>query len=249
MKNNLLVNLINSTVLGDKRRKQQLIRLIQVDLENVNYEIFTDKYSKKLYGNDLFLFFNHKNDLIGATIGAIYQKDFEEFGVGKYLYENFRKNRSGLEEHATIIIRIPASERYYTPRYNKKYRAVKNNLIYDKELKIRLREFKKSKYENVSDDDIVSFENEVVNYIMKNLRNNEALNVFEKVCMFSVNTPSLLREFSNEINEYESVLKQVNEEKETFKDRDLNWRKEKSWYYNRLLEVKKTICEWHECLI
>ena len=62
---------------------------------------------------------------------------------------------------------------------------------------------------------------------MKNLRNNEALNVFEKVCMFSVNAPSLLREFSNEINEYESVLKQVNEEKETYKDRGLNWRKEK----------------------
>ena len=119
MKNNLLVNLINSTVLGDNRKKQQLIRLIKADLENVNYEVFTDKYSKKLYGNDLFLFFNHKNDLIGASIGAIYQKDFEEFGLGKYLYENFRKNRSGLEEHATTIIRIPASERYYTSRYNK----------------------------------------------------------------------------------------------------------------------------------
>ena len=39
MKNNLLANLINSTVSGDKKRKQQLIRLIQVDLENVNYEI------------------------------------------------------------------------------------------------------------------------------------------------------------------------------------------------------------------
>ena len=249
MKNNLLANLINSTVSGDKKRKQQLIRLIQVDLENVNYEIFTDKYSKKLYGNDLFLFFNHRDNLIGASRGAIYQKDFEEFGVGKYLYENFRKNRSGLEEHATTIIRISASERYYTPRYNKKYSAVKNNSIYDKKLKVRLNEFKKSKYKDISDDDIVSFENEVVNYIMKNLRNNEALKVFEKVCMFSVNAPSLLRDFSNKINEYESVLKQINEEKESFEKQGLDWKKENSWYYYRLLSANESIVEWHKCLI
>lgn len=249
MKNNLLVNLINSTVLGDKRRKQQLIRLIQVDLENVNYEIFTDKYSKKLYGNDLFLFFNHKNDLIGATIGAIYQKDFEEFGVGKYLYENFRKNRSGLEEHATTIIRIPAEERYYKPRYNKKYSAVKNNSIYDKKLKVRLNEFKKLKYEDISDDDIILFENEVVNYIMKNLRNNEALKVFEKVYSFNIDAPSLLRCFSNEIKEYELALKQINEEKENFKNQGLDWKKEKSWYYDRLLSANESIVEWYKCLI
>ena len=249
MKNNLLANLINSTLTGDKIRIQQLIRLIQVDLENVNYEIFTDKYSKKLYGNDLFLFFNHRDNLIGASIGAIYQKDFEEFGVGKYLYENFRKNRSGLEEHATTIIRISASERYYTPRYNKKYSAVKNNSIYDKKLKVRLNEFKKSKYKDISDDDIVSFENEVVNYIMKNLRNNEALKVFEKVYSLNIDVPSLLRCFSNKINEYESVLKQINEEKEDFKNQGLDWKKENSWYYYRLLSANESIVEWHKCLI
>ena len=249
MKNNLLANLINSTVSGDKKRKQQLIRLIQVDLENVNYEIFTDKYSKKLYGNDLFLFFNHRDNLIGASIGAIYQKDFEEFGVGKYLYENFRKNRSGLEEHATTIIRIPVEERYYEPRYNKKYSAVKNNSIYDKKLKVRLNEFKKSKYKDISDDDIVSFENEVVNYIMKNLRNNEALKVFEKVYSLNIDAPSLLRRFSDKIKEYELILKQINEEKEEFKNQGLDWKKENSWYYYQLLSANESIVEWHKCLI
>lgn len=248
MKNNLLVNLINSTVLGDNRKKRQLIRLIKVDLENVNYEIFTDKYSKKLYGDDLFLFFNHKNNLIGASIGAIYQKDFEEFSVGKYLYENFRKNRSGLEEHAEIIIRIPAAERYYRPRYNKKYSAVKNNLAYDKELKERLAIFKNKKCEKYSDTDITVIQKRVVNYLMENLRNDDIIKSFNSIDCFASDIPSLLKSFVSDVRDYETHLRMLNEEKETLKNNNMEWVKSRSWNHKQLLKNIDKIIKWNNCL-
>ena len=49
-----------------------------INLEHYEYKIFNDKkYTKKLYGDDLFLFFDEGNNLIRTTIGTIYQKDFE----------------------------------------------------------------------------------------------------------------------------------------------------------------------------
>ena len=70
-----------SSIELERKIKYALLDTLKEDLV-YNYRT-SIKYSKKLYGNDLFLFFNHKNDLIGATIGAIYEKDFEEFGVVK----------------------------------------------------------------------------------------------------------------------------------------------------------------------
>src|SRR5574344_1013862 len=96
----LLVKVINKTVYG-KERRRSLIRDLKVDLEDCeSCEVFEEKYTKKLYGNDLFLFINEDYRLIGCTIGAIYQKQFEEYGK--------------------LIIRVPANARIYSKRYNKK---------------------------------------------------------------------------------------------------------------------------------
>ena len=242
-----LIKEININVGGNDTLKRDLINLIAVDLQNVKCEIFKDKYSKKAYGNDLFLYFDSDDDMIGASIGAIYQKEYERYGCYDYKYDNFRKNRSGLEEHAVVIIRIPASERYYKQRYNKKYNQMRK-IYYHKELKERLVVFKNRKYEKYSDADIIAIQKRILNYLMENLRNDEAFKSFKSVNCFASNIPSLLKSFASDIQDYETHLKMVNEEKEMFKNNNVEWVKSKSWNYKQLLKNIGKIINWNNCL-
>ena len=68
-------------------------------------------YNKKLYGNDLFLFINDRGALVGATIGATYQRDLENYSC--YVFD-LTKNRKGLENRSNIILRIASEDRIST---------------------------------------------------------------------------------------------------------------------------------------
>ena len=239
----LLVKVINNTVYG-KVRRRSLIEDLKVDLENCeSCKIFKGKYTKKLYGNDLFLFVNESFELIGCTIGAIYQKEFEQYAC-YYKYSNFRKNRSGLEEHAKIIIRIPAEARIYSKRFNKKYTSAIPKLP---SLRARLADYKNKKNENINDDMIIGMIEKVNNYIVKNLRNEEVLSVFKKVS-YDTKGGSLLRIFGSEVETYESTLRILNKEKESYKARKIEWKAKDSWSLKPYDDAKIEIIDWFKCV-
>ena len=239
----LLVKVINNTVCGKVRRRSLIVDL-RVDLENCeSCEVFEGKYTKKLYGDDLFLFVNDDFRLIGCTIGAIYQKEFEQYAC-YYKYSNFRKNRSGLEEHAKLVIRIPAEARIYRKRFNKKYTSATPKLP---SLKARLQDYKNKKNEEVNDDMIVKMIEKVNTYIVKNLRNKEALNVFEKVS-YGTKGGSLLRIFGSEVETYESQLRILNQEKANYEARKIEWKAEESWNLRPYNDAKMEIIDWFKCV-
>ncbi len=239
----LLVKVINNTVCG-KVRRRSLIEDLKVDLENCeSCKVFKGKYTKKLYGDDLFLFVNEDLRLIGCTIGAIYQKEFEQYAC-YYKYSNFRKNRSGLEEHAKLIIRVPAEARVYSKRFNKKYTLISPKLP---SLKARLIDYKNKKNEKVNDDMIVKMIEKVNTYIVKNLRNKEALNVFEKVS-YATKGGSLLRIFGSEVETYESQLRILNQEKANCEARKTEWKAEESWNLRPYNDAKMEIIDWFKCV-
>ena len=238
----LLVKVINNTVSG-KVRRRSLIEDLKVDLENCeSCKVFKEKYTKKLYGNDLFLFINKDFRLIGCTIGAIYQKEFEQYAC-YYKYSNFRKNRSGLEEHAKLVIRIPAEARVYSKRFNKKYTSVSPKLP---SLQARLIDYKNKKNEKVNDEMVIGMIEKVNNYIIKNLRNEEALNVFKKVS-YDTKGGALLRIFGSEVETYESKLRNLNEEKESYKARKIEWKAKESWSLKPYDDAKMEIIDWFKC--
>lgn len=239
----LLVKVINKTVYG-KERKRSLIRDLKVDLEDCEgCEVFEGKYTKKLYGNDLFLFINEDYRLIGCTIGAIYQKQFEEYGC-YFQYENFRKNRSGLEEYAKLIIRVPANARIYSKRYNKKYTSIIPRMP---SLKERLKDYKNKKNEEINDNIIIGMIEKTNNYIVKNLRNKEALEVFKNVS-YDIKGGALLRLFGSDVERYEDRLRFLNEEKESYKERGVEWRAERSWSLKSYNDAKMEIINWFKCV-
>ena len=87
----LLVKVINET-LWSKTKKLGLIKELGIDLENCEgCEIFEGKYTKKLYGNDLFLFIN--NSLVFNTMLS---------RIGNKLYRI--SSKSALKLHLTDII-------------------------------------------------------------------------------------------------------------------------------------------------
>ena len=239
----LLVKVINNTVCG-KVRRRSLIEDLKVDLENCeSCKVFKGKYTKKLYGDDLFLFVNEDLRLIGCTIGAIYQKDFEQYAC-YYKYSNFRKNRSGLEEHAKLIIRVPVEARVYSKRFNKKYTSATPKLP---SLKARLIDYKNKKNEKVNDDIIVKMIEKVNNYIVKNLRNEEALNVFKNVS-YDTKGGSLLRIFGSEVETYENQLRILNKEKVNYEARKIEWKAEDSWILKPYNDAKMEIIDWFKCV-
>ena len=217
---------------------------LRVDLENCeSCKVFKGKYTKKLYGDDLFLFVNDDFRLIGCTIGAIYQKEFEQYAC-YYKYSNFRKNRSGLEEHAKLIIRVPAEARVYSKRFNKKYTSTTPKLP---SLKARLQDYKNKKNEKVNDDMIVKMIEKVNSYIVKNLRNKEALNVFKNVS-YDTKGGSLLRIFGSEVETYENQLRILNKEKVNYEARKIEWKAEDSWNLRPYNDAKMEIIDWFKCV-
>lgn len=239
----MLVKVINNTVYG-KVRRRSLIEDLKVDLENCeSCEIFKEKYTKKLYGDDLFLFVNKDFRLIGCTIGAIYQKQFEQYAC-YYKYSNFRKNRSGLEEHAKLIIRVPAEARVYSKRFNKKYTSVSPKMP---SLKARLVDYKNKKNEKVNDEIIIGMIEKVNAYIVKNLRNEEALEAFEKVS-YDTKGGTLLRLFGSEVETYENQLRILNEEKESYRARKIEWKADESWILRPYNNAKMEIVDWFKCV-
>ena len=239
----LLVKVINNTVYG-KVRRRSLIDDLKVDLENCeSCEIFKEKYTKKLYGDDLFLFVNKDFRLIGCTIGAIYQKQFEQYAC-YYKYSNFRKNRSGLEEHAKLIIRVPAETRIYSKRFNKKYTSISPKMP---SLNARLVNYKNKKNEKVNDEMIIGMIEKVNAYIVKNLRNKEALETFEKVS-YDTKGGTLLRLFGSEVETYENQLRILNEEKESYRAEKIEWKAEGSWGLKLYNRSKMEIVNWFKCV-
>ena len=242
MEKNFLVKVINKACCGDRQMKNRMLSLLGIDLNKVHYEIFNDKYSKKYYGDDLFIYVDKYNELIGVSIGAIYQKDFETYSC-IYRYDDFRKNRSGLEEHAVIIIRIPASERYYKPRYNKKYDYNKD----EKSLKSRLRTFKVLKAEKYSDEEINAFEKEIMTYFTNHL-NEKLPETFTKMDVNKNDFASLLMYFAGDMREYEEAKKYLNKEKEKYNASGMEWSKAESWHYAEYLNSKNNIIKWYKCI-
>ena len=66
MEKNFLVKVINKACCGDRQMKNRMLSLLGIDLNKVHYEIFNDKYSKKYYGDDLFIYVDKYNELIGV---------------------------------------------------------------------------------------------------------------------------------------------------------------------------------------
>ena len=83
---------------------------------------------------------------------------------------------------------------------------------------------------------------------MENLRNDEAFKSFKSVNCFASNIPSLLKSFVSDVQDYETHLKMVNEEKEMFKNNNVEWVKSKSWNYKQLLKNIGKIINWNKCI-
>ena len=152
--NNILIQLKNSMSPWNRRG---FIELLKVDLEHCQPEIFNGKhYNKKLYGDDLFLFINDRGALVGATIGATYQRDFENYSC--YVFDLI-KNRKGLENRSNIILRIASEDRIYTKRFNKKYSEYVPSTP---SLKSRLKKYKNSKNKNIRPEQIENMLQELI---------------------------------------------------------------------------------------
>ena len=233
---NLLVKLIKR----DIRDKNNFSKITKIDLQNSKYEVFGNKkYSKKLYGNDLFLFFKN-NRFIGATNGATYRKDLEYYS-SMYGGDITRKNRVGLESLSNIIIRIPQEELIYKPRYNKKYNPYS---IKTTSLKNRLIDYKNSKVKTVSKEEATSMIITLNNYVINNIDNQEKLDKFAKVSSWSTRPGHLLKEIGSLLDNYRSTLQSYEEYKEYCK----NLIEENNFYEKRLLKSIVDIKAWHSII-
>ena len=243
---NVLINLTCKNF--TKYNKAKFINLLGVDLEKCQYEIFDGKkYTKKLYGNDLFLFFS-KNKFIGATIGAIYQKDFENYTKA---WRIERKNRTGLESMSNLIIRIPEDQRIYRPRYNKKYNPI---IKQQQPIKKRLEDYKRNKTNNVSDEIIMGMLQDLTNYIFKNVNNIENLQKFEKIYNWTINAGNLLSEVGSLMKEYQSCKNNFESEKKNYKEycnkknMEYNWKDEDSFSLNKYKDSIIEINKWYNII-
>lgn len=239
--NNILIQLINSKSRFNKKR---LINLIGVDLEHFEPEIFNGKhYTKKLYGDDLFLFINEKGRLVGATIGAIYQKSFEDFCV----YDSeLKKNRKGVEEKSKLVLRIPSENRIYRARFNKKYNK---ELPKKPSLNKRLSEYKNNKNKNLNDDQVKEMLCELITTFSNNIFNNDFnTKKFNSVTSWDSSIEGLISSITNLSKNYKRYLEYLTTEKNEYEKNDKNWKKENSWYYKEYLSTITTIADWYKIL-
>ena len=241
--NNILIQLINNSSRFNKKR---LINLIGVDLEHFQPEIFNGKHyniNKKLYSDDLFLFINEKGRLVGATIGATYQKSFEDFCV----YDSeLKKNRKGVEEKSKLVLRIPSENRIYRARFNKKYNK---ELPKKPSLNKRLSEYKNNKNKNLNDDQIKEMLRELMTTFSNNIFNNDFdTKKFKPVTRWNSSIEELISSITNLSKDYKRYLGYLTTEKNEYEKNNINWKKENSWYYKEYLSTVTIIADWHKIL-
>ena len=223
---NLLVNLIKQGISGNKN---SFLRISRIDLQNSKYEIFNDKkYTKKLYGDDLFLFFKDK-DFVGATIGATYQTYLEDFRY--FRNRAIRKNRKGLEQLSDLIIRVPQDQLIYKYRYNKKYNPVMEQ---PKSLSRRLQNYKNSKVKHYTKEEVVNMIIELNNYVIANINNQINLDKFKMLC--NPNPGDLLQSVGHLLKNYQNGLRMA----ETYKKFD--------WCMNDMLQSVVEIEKWYNII-
>ena len=221
---NLLTNLIKRGIHGSKNC---FLRASKIDLQNSKYEIFGDKkYTKKLYGDDLFLFFNGKN-FVGATIGVTYQTCLEDFSY--FRNRAIRKNRKGLEQLSDLIIRVPQDQLIYKYRYNKKYNPVMEQ---PKSLSRRLQNYKNSKVKHHTKEEVVNMIIELNNYVITNINNQINLNKFKMLC--NPNPGDLLQRVGCLLKDYQNGLRLFETYKEKF-----------DWCMDGMLQSIVKIKEWY----
>ena len=239
--NNILIQLTNTM---NGWNKVEFIKLLKVDLEHFKPEIFNGKhYTKKLYGDDLFLFINKKGRLVGATIGATYQKDFENYS---YYVFDLRKNRKGLEEESEIILRIPNKDRIYYPRFNKKY----NNYIPKQpNLKTRLNVYKNNKVKNVNSKQVENMLQELITIFTNNLFNKDYnTEKFSKVSGWSYDIEALIKNIASLTRDYKRHLDDLEREKNYYKKTNTEWTEKNSYSYKDYIQTITEINDWYKIL-
>lgn len=130
-------------------------KYLKIDLFNSIAEDFTNsKYIPKLHMEDIFLFLDEEGHLVGVLKGKKWDKNFDNLNI--YVPYGLRKNWNSFSEISKTIIRVPKEELKYRERYNKVYSPVKelDSKYYKISLKNRLQEYKESKYENMTIEEL-----------------------------------------------------------------------------------------------
>ena len=241
--NNILIQLKNSMSPWNRRG---FIELLKVDLEHCQPEIFNGKHyniNKKLYSNDLFLFINDRGALVGATIGATYQRDFENYSC--YVFDLI-KNRKGLENRSNIILRIASEDRIYTKRFNKKYSEYVPSTP---SLKSRLKKYKNSKNKNIRPEQIENMLQELITTFANNVFNkNYNIRKFRSVAGFYGDIEDLAQTSLSLARQYKTYSKRLEQEKNKCKEQKLEWVEKNSFSYSNYIQLITQINDWYKLL-
>lgn len=241
--NNILIQLKNSM---SPWNRKGFVELLKVDLEHCQPEIFNGKrynINKKLYSNDLFLFINDRGALVGATIGATYQKDFENYSC--YVFD-LTKNRKGLENRSNIILRIASEDRIYTRRFNKKYSEYVPSTP---SLKSRLKKYKNSKNKNIRPEQVENMLQELITTFANNVFNkNYDIRKFESVAGWYGDIEDLAQTSLSLARQYKQYSKRLEREKNEYKEQKLEWVEKNSFSYNNYIQLITQINDWYKLL-
>ena len=179
-----------------------------VDIQNLDIsENFKgQKYVKSEMENDMFLFFKG-NILLGMLIGNERKKKFDEFEHNiidefeSYSDNRLNRNRKNYTELSDYIVRIKKSDMKLLRKFNSCERHKTPRQL----LKERLNDYKRSKYDSITNEQIEEMSKRIVVGISRVLF-QKMPEEYQKIKWYHLNGYSeLLEAFSKDITEYKRL--------------------------------------------
>lgn len=239
-------------------KKQKLVEYLKVDVEKVQPIDFTNqKYKKADHENNLFLFIDKDMLLVGILNGNEWKKeqtqDFEnyypypQYNVGRVVI----KNRKNMEEKAAFVLMLTPEMRTKSPK-----QRIRSNskFTYKDDLKIRLTEYKKNKYERMPHDRVLSMVKEMVSGLNEVLfddeKTKELLNRFRSVTGFYNDITYIVRSIVDAGVTYDKSYKEYHRVLEVFKKEAITesdfWIRSSK---NDMDKAKLEIIKWYKLFI
>lgn len=239
--NKILKGMMTST---NKYCRRRLAKVLSVDIQTCE-PVLNPVYDKSMK-NNLFIFLNQKNSILGFLKGCEIQ---DHLNKSFAIYSDYPKNRKHLSQHAANVLMITPSMRKLTI----KEKVITNPLyVRDKariELKERLREYKANKYRELTHENMIDIIHNIIGKLNDNLFNDELVNKLSPVISgFDDSILKALRTFSELSYDYIRYEKEFQREYKSRREYSPEIKPENLYYYKELIKLKNEIITWDNIL-
>ncbi len=227
----------------NKYTRRSLAVYLSVDIQNCQPEL-NPQYKKSMADN-LFIYLNEKNRILGFTQGyEILRKLNNDYA----LPADFIRNRKNLLARSTNVLMFTPEMRTFKIKREVSRSVWKEKFNNKQNLNKRLQEYKNNKYKELTHQDVLNIIQDIVLKLNQDLFTNNLVEKLKDQVSFANTTMRLLSKFMNITDDYVQSYNRLEKEKLYYIDNNIEFDERKLWEYNNTYSNRNEILTWNKII-